>query len=450
MIEPPPRRSVWDSPQAPRRERYVPPSPQDSAGGPAQPPPRRPGQPPRPPADKRSSSRWRGNRRGLLIGSVVVLLLIAGIAGLRSLESNPADQLDELTNDVQDVADVDVGGDDGSISSDDEQPELTPVAPPESDAPVGPVESFADVAPVARQRFLNELLPQSPTTNVNVRLEPGAPEIAQQSLDEQVASALPYLNRYFENADELVIVGLMSASGGEQIVRDEFEDAPLFAEAVSESIYDGGYGQSSGECSGLGGFAQTDFEHSIVVIDVASSCNWFPSDYIDDSEAIVGHEVMHIAQYELTGMCAGVPAWFDEGQAEFVAWNLSVADGRQLYADNRAFDITTEILDLHRSLDGLSDLTNYTADRLEYSIGALAVELLVAEHGWEATIAVLSGLNRKTVGCGSPDPTFSKFADSFASAFGYTVDDFSDQVWAYAAWESGDLSVTFSPVSQNP
>lgn len=447
MIEPPPRRSVWDSPQPPRRERYVPPSPQDSAGGPA-PPPRRPGQPPRPPDGKRPSSPSQGNRRGLLIGSVVVLLLIVGIAGLRSLESNPAGQLDGLTNDVQDVADVDVGGDEGPTSSDEEQPEPAPLAPPESDAPVRPLESFADVAPVARQRFLNALLPQAPTTNVEVRLEPGAPEIAQQSLDEQVAYALPYLNRYFENADELVIVGLMSASGGEQIVRDEFKDAPLFAESVSEYIYEAGYGQSSGECSGLGGFAQTDFEHSIVVIDVAASCNWFPSDYIDDSESIVGHEVMHIAQYELTGMCAGVPAWFVEGQADFVAWNLSVADGRQLYADNRAFDITTDILNLHRSLEGLSDLTNYTADGLEYSLGALAVELLVAEHGWEATTVVLSELNRKTVGCGSPDPTFSKFADSFVRTFGYTIDDFSDQVWAYAAWESGDSSATFSPLSE--
>ena len=449
MIEPPPRRSVWDSPQAPRRERYVPPSPQDSPAGPA-PPPRRPGQPPRPPDGKRSSSPSRGSRRGLLTGSAAVLLLIASIAGLRSLESNPADQLAGLTNEPQDVADVDVGGDDGSTSSDDEQPEPAPVAPPESDAPVGPIESFADVAPVARQRFLNELLPQSPTTNVNVRLERGAPEIAQQSLDEQVAYALPYLNRYFENADELVIVGLMSASGGEQIVRDEFEDAPLFAESVSEYIYDGGYGQSSGEFCGLGGFAQTDFEHSIVVVDVASSCNWFPGGYFDDSESIVGHEVMHIAQFELTGMCADTPAWFHEGQAEFTAWNLAIADDRQLYADAREILITPENLAPHRSLDGLDDLADYTEDLLEYSVGALAVELLVAEHGWEATTAVLSGLNRKTVGCGSPDPTFSKFADSFARTFGYTINDFSEQVWAYAAWESGDSSATFSPISQNP
>ena len=445
MIEPPPRRSVWDSPQAPRRERYVPPSPQDSPAGPA-PPPRRPGQPPQPPDGKRSSSPSQGNRRGLLIGSAVVLLLIAGIAGLRSLESNPAGQLDGLTNDVQDVADVDVGGDDGSTSSDDEQPEPAPVAPPESDAPVGPIESFADVAPVARQRFLNELLPQSPTTNVNVRWELGAPEIAQLRLDEQLEHALPYLNRYFENADELVIVGLMSASGGEQIVRDEFEDAPLFAESVSESIYE------MHDCD-IGGFAQGEvqgeIEHYVVVLNVALGCDGNSGDYDLASESsTLGHEVMHIAQFELTGMCAFAPAWFDEGQAEFVGWNLAVADGRQLYADAREARIHPESLDPSRSLDGLGDLTDYTEDLLEYSIGALAVELLVAEHGWEATTAVLSELNRKTVGCGSPDPTFSKFADSFASTFGFTIDDFSDQVWAYAAWESGDSSATFSPLSE--
>ena len=382
----------------------------------------------------------------MLIGSAVVLLLIAGIAGLRSLESNPAGQLDELTNDAQDIADVDVGGDDGSVSSDEEQPALTPVAPPESDAPVRPIESFADVAPVARQRFLNELLPQSPTTNVNVRVELGAPEIAQTRLDEQLAYALPYLNRYLENADELVIVGLMSASGGEQIVRDEFGDAPLFAESVSESIYE------MHDCD-IGGFAQGEvqgeIEHYVVVVNVALGCEGNSGDFSLASESsTLGHEVMHIAQFELTGMCAFAPAWFDEGQAEFVGWNLAVGDGRQLYAGTREARIHPESLDPSRSLDGLGDLTDYTEDLLEYSIGALAVELLVAEHGWEATTAVLSELNRKTVGCGSPDPTFSKFADSFASTFGFTIDDFSDQVWAYAAWESGDSSATFSPLSE--
>ena len=384
-----------------------------------------------------------------MIGAAVVLLLIAGIAGLRSRDSNPVNRLEELADDLREVADVDVDSDEESTSTEVEQEASTPVAPAESDAPVGSVESFDDVASVARQRFLNELRPQSPTTNVKVRLESGAPDIAQQSLDEQVEYALPYLNRYFADADDLVIVGLMSASGGEQIVLDEFDDAPLFAESVTDYIYDGGYGQSADECTGIGGFANTDFEHSIVVVDVASSCNWFPSSYFDSSEAIVGHEVMHIAQYELTGMCAAIPAWFDEGQAEFVGWNLAVADSRPLYDDAREFAITPDRLAPYRSLGGLDDLTDYTADGLEYHVGALAVELLVAEHGWEATTEVLSRLNRKTVGCGSPDPNFSKFADSFASTFGYTIDEFSDRVWTYAAWVSGDTSVTFTQASDD-
>ena len=129
--------------------------------------------------------------------------------------------------------------------------------------------------------------------------------------------ALPYLNRYLENADELVIVGLMSASGGEQIVRDEFGDAPLFAESVSESIYE------MHDCD-IGGFAQGEvqgeIEHYVVVVNVALGCEGNSGDFSLASESsTLGHEVMHIAQFELTGMCAFAPAWFDEGQAEFVA-----------------------------------------------------------------------------------------------------------------------------------
>ena len=383
-----------------------------------------------------------------MIGAAVVLLLIAGIAGLRSRDSNPVDQLEELADDLREVTDVDVDGDEESTSTEVEQEASTPVIPAESDAPVGSVESFGDVASVARQRFLNELRPQSPTTHVKVRLESGAPDIAQQSLDEQVEYALPYLNRYFADADDLVIVGLMSASGGERIVRDEFDDAPLFAESVTGYIYED-YGGPLTECRGISGFAWTDFVDSVVIVDVGGSRNWSSGCSYDNSEVIVGHEVMHIAQFELTGMCADAPAWFAEGQAEFVGWNLAVADSRPLYDDAREFAVIPERLAPYRSLDGLDDLTDYTADGLEYPIGALAVELLVAEHGWDATTEVLSRLNRKTVGCGSPDPTFSKFADSFASTFGYTIDEFSDRVWTYAAWVSGDTSVTLTQASDD-
>ncbi|MDG1266667.1 MAG: thermonuclease family protein, partial [Ilumatobacter sp.] len=161
----------------------------------------------------------------------------------------------------------------------------------------------------------------------------------------------------------------------------------------------------------------------------------------------IGHEVMHIAQFELTGMCADIPQWFAEGQAEFVGWNLAVADGQQRYDDARSFAINPERLAGYQALNGLADLNDYTDDGLEYRIGALAVELLVAEHGWDATTDVLSRLNRKTVGCGSPDPTYTKFANSFATTFGYTIDEFSDRVWTYAAWASGDASVKFTQAS---
>ena len=441
MTEPPPRRSVWESQQAPQRDRRAPPS-REPGGRPAQPPPR-------PPGGRSSPTSSGGHRRGWLIGAVVVLLLVAGIAGPWSRESNPDDRLEELADNIGDVAEGDAPVDGGSNSAETDQDGSAQVARPESDVPVDSVEAFADVAVVARQRFLNELAPQLPTTKVVVRLESGAPDIAARSLDEQVEYVTPYLNRYFDDADELVIVGLMSPSGGEQIVLDEFDDAPLFAESVVDSIYDDGYGQSTDGCTGIGGFALTDFEDSVVVVDVRASCNWTSENYFDNSETIIGHEVMHIAQYELKGMCADVPQWFTEGQAEFVGWNLAVADGRQLYDDARAFAITPESLVGYQTLDGLADLTGYTEDSLEYKIGALAVELLVAEHGWDATTEVMSRLNRKTVGCGSPDPTFNKFSDSFATTFGYTIDDFSDRVWTYAAWASGDSSATFTQTSSS-
>ena len=443
MTEPPPRRSVWESPQAPQRDRLAPP-PSQPQSGPAQPPPR-------PPGRRSSPTSSGGHRRGWLIGAVAVLLvlLVAVIASPWSQESDSDDRLEELADNIGDVAEGDAPINSGSNSAETDQDGPGQVDRPESDVPVASVEAFADVAVVARERFLNELAPQLPTTKVVVRLESGAPDIAAQSLDEQVEYVMPYLDRYLDDADELVIVGLMSPSGGEQIVLDEFEDAPLFTESVVDSIYDGDYGQSTDGCTGIGGFALTDFDDSVVVVDVRSSCNWTSDNYFDNSEAIIGHEVTHIAQFELTGMCADIPQWFAEGQAEFVGWNLAVADGQQLYNDARDFVINPERLAGYQALNGLEDLTDYTESGLEYKIGALAVELLVAEHGWDATTEVISKLNRKTVGCGSPDPTFNKFSDSFATTFGYTIDEFSDRVWTYAAWVNGDSSATFTQTSSS-
>ena len=383
---------------------------------------------------------------------MLLLLLVAGIASPWSQESDSDERLEELADNIGDVAEGDAPIDSGSNSAKTDQDGTSQsgsgqVDQPESDVPVGSVEAFADVAVVARERFLNELAPQLPTTKVVVRLESGAPDIAAQSLDEQVEYVMPYLDRYLDDADELVIVGLMSPSGGEQIVLDEFEDAPLFAESVVDSIYDGDYGQSTDECTGIGGFAFTDFDDSVVVVDVRSSCDWTPDDFFDNSEAIIGHEVTHIAQFELTGMCADIPLWFAEGQAEFVGWNLAVVDGQQRYDDARSFAINPERLAGYQTLNGLEDLNDYTDDGLEYEIGALAVELLVAEHGWDATTEVISKLNSKTVGCGSLDPTFNKFSDSFATTFGYTIDEFSDRVWTYATWANGNSSATFTQTS---
>lgn len=439
MTEPPPRRSVWESQQAPQRDRQALPPPEPE-GRSAQPPSR-------PPGARRSPTPSGSHRRGWLIGAIVVVLLVAVIVRPWSRSSNSADRLEDPAGDISEIAADDAPVDSGTSSVEADQDGPTQSTRPEPEVTAEPIETFAEVADVARQAFFNDLAPQQPTTNVVLRVESDAPDIAEQSLDEQIEYVMPYLNRYFADEDNLVIVGLMSPSGGEQIVLDEFEDAPVFAESVADSIYSDGYGQSTDGCTGIGGFAFTDFEDSVVVVDIQASCNWTSDNYLDNSESIIGHEVMHISQYELSGMCADIPQWFAEGQAEFVGWNLAVADGQQLYEDARAFAINPENLAGFETLDGLADFNDYTEDGLEYRIGGLAVELLVAEHGWDATTEVLSRLNRKTEGCGSPDPTFTEFADSFATTFGYTIDDFSDRVWMYAAWASRNSSAT---ITQTP
>ena len=60
------------------------------------------------------------------------------------------------------------------------------------------------------------------------------------------------------------------------------------------------------------------------------------------------------------------------------------------------------------------------------------MKFLVAEHGWDATVDMLSSLNRKTAGCGAPDPGFVKFETAFETAFGESVSSFSEREWAYA------------------
>ena len=75
----------------------------------------------------------------------------------------------------------------------------------------------SSIATIARHRFETELTPELPTVNAVIRLESGAPSLAAESLDEQVRFALPYLSHYFAGSDDVVLVGLMSADGGQTL-----------------------------------------------------------------------------------------------------------------------------------------------------------------------------------------------------------------------------------------
>lgn len=407
MTEPPPRRSVWDSPVAPGRDRLAAPPSREGAVRPQ--PPSRPG------AQKSGPPR---KRTLLLLGCAVMLLV--GLAVVPRLVNRQSDGL-EITA-IQDVdEDVDVSE---SASPDAEEA-----------GAAGDIDVSGDIAEVARSRFLADVQPEDPRVSADLVVEPGSPSVAEESLRESLDFAMPYLSRYFEDSGDIFVVGLVSATWGVDVLQERFDNSSGFVSNTAAYLSEQGFGLSPSECSGTGGFAKTDFEQTVVVVDVGASCNWNPGSWFDDAETVAPHELMHVAQFSLTGMCADVPAWFGEGQAEFVGWNLSIANGASLYSESRSFVVDGANVGNYSSL---RDLDEYTIDGAEYLLGALAVELLVAEHGWDATIEMLASLNRKTVGCGTPDPEFTKFDAAFEATFGESVDSFSERVWAYAGLSDGD------------
>ena len=398
MTEPPPRRSVWDSAGDPTRSRPVtPPSRHDSL---------RPQPPPRPGSTPPRTSR----KRFTVAASVLAAVIFAVIVVPRLLERQPETSIT--------VPNGDSSG-------------ITETARPSSEEPdiAGISNSGEDVADIARSRFFADVQAQEPKVKAELVVESGSPKVAKESLRESLDYAMSYLSRYFEESGDVIVVGLVTARWGTEVLEDRFDNSEGFVSETSHWLIQQDYGLALNECSGTGGFARTDFSQTVVVIDVGASCNWYPGSWIDDSETVAPHELMHVAQFSLTGMCAAVPAWFDEGQAEFVGWNLAVANGVSLYEESRSFVVDDAAFEGYSSLH---DLGEYTSDGAEYVIGALAVEMLVAENGWNATVDMLSSLNRKTAGCGAPDPEFVKFETAFETAFGESVSSFSERVWAYA------------------
>lgn len=267
-------------------------------------------------------------------------------------------------------------------------------------------------------------------------VEPGTPELARRRLDEGISRSIGGLGAYLKDASQITVIGLLSQEWGVEAIREALAPDGTTAEQITEHIISEGFGESSGrECTGMDGVAFSEPTHHVVVVDIGASCNWFPSRYTDTSEAVIPHEMMHVAQYVIGGYCATLPVWFGEGQADFVAWHLSSADGVDQYDALRSMSLDPVLLSEFSSLD---ELKSYTPSGLEYHAGSFAIELLVARHGWKPLLDLSESLRTVGAQCsGSGD--FAAFEESFARIFGYSSDAFSAEVSDYLSWLTADF-----------
>ena len=286
-----------------------------------------------------------------------------------------------------------------------------------------------DIAGIARSRFLAEMIPNDVEVDLALFLEPGISQVAEESVTESVDHTLKIVGRYFNSSSRVVVVGMVTREWAIDVFDNQLDNSTGFASEVEEYLIDSDYGLAPKTCTGMGGFARTDYEQTVVIIDIGASCNWSSGGRVDDSESVIPHELMHVAQFGLEGPCASIPVWFSEGQAQFVGWNLAIAGTQSLYAESRAYVVDSSLPTRYSSL---RELEQYTDEGAEYVIGSLAIELLVAEHGWNSTVDLLSSLNRKTAACASEQSGFEKFETAFETLFGESLDSFSQKVWAYA------------------
>lgn len=291
----------------------------------------------------------------------------------------------------------------------------------------------SNIAEIARARFLAEVQPGSVSADVSLFIEPGSPQVAVASMTESLDHSLQFLSRYLDSSRNAVVIGLVTREWAVDVLEKELNNSIGFASEIDEYLKESGYGVSRSTCAGAKGVAKTDFVQSVVIVDIGASCNWSSGGWIDDSETVLPHELMHVAQFDLGGACAQIPVWFGEGQAQFVGWNLAIADADSLYAESRAHRVSVFSSTKYSSL---RDFENYSDEGTEYLVGALAIELLVAEHGWESTIELVSSLNRKTAGCASGRSGFEKFETEFEARYGESLDSFSQRVWDYAGLSS--------------
>jgi hypothetical protein len=135
-------------------------------------------------------------------------------------------------------------------------------------------------------------------------------------------------------------------------------------------------------------------------------------------EAMLSHEIFHVAQSLLEGLSkwntaydARGAVWLLEGSAEYFGYNAMI-DAGALSADAVEGEEQSEAANANGSLSTYAGYDAYTKPSL-YSLGYLAVEKLVQLHGAKAVIDYWRDL-----------ATTATWQDAFAKAFGEPVDQF--------------------------
>jgi hypothetical protein len=169
----------------------------------------------------------------------------------------------------------------------------------------------------------------------------------------------------------------------------------------------------------------------------------------DFMSVIPAHEFAHLPitskfQNQPGGAFSSVPAWLNEGSAQFFGIALtkqSLDAGMKFWhqthlnanskvrVSTRTGDIElrdlarniteAEIVELMTALEANSSLTSAA----QYSMGHWAVELMIASGGMDKFIAFLDGMNSTT-----------DWKSSFAKAYGMSVTDFYKSMTPYVKW----------------
>jgi len=166
---------------------------------------------------------------------------------------------------------------------------------------------------------------------------------------------------------------------------------------------------------------------------VSDKCGWKSTDSdistAEYSASVINHELTHSLQSLWTNQSPCLPAWFEEGQSNFVGSATSTLTGSAIYfhdSKNWRYKYIPNGNLAHLELEtGWENVKNL--DPAAYQEGALAVQYLVAKYGW-SKVRQLTAL--------SMDPNcdylhFHPFRKSFKRIMGSTLEDFYRTVRPY-------------------